>query len=46
VEVVQVGYGHITASDDVVTAARDKRISGYGRGRCGLCGICGGRTQS
>ena len=33
VEVVHVGYGHVTASDDVVAAARDKRISGYRRGR-------------
>jgi hypothetical protein len=41
VEVVHVGYGHVTASDDVVTAARDKRINGYGRGRWGLCGIGG-----
>jgi hypothetical protein len=41
VEVVHVGDGHITASDDVVAAARDTRISGYGRGRWGLCGIVG-----
>ena len=32
VEVVHVGYGHVTASDDVVAAARDKWISGYGTG--------------
>jgi hypothetical protein len=31
VEVIHVGYGHVTASDDEVTAAQDKRISGYGR---------------
>lgn len=41
VEVVHVGYGHVTASDDVVAAARDKRISGYGRGMWGLCGSVG-----
>ena len=41
VEVVHVGYGHVTASDDVVAAARDKRISGYGRDRWGLCRIVG-----
>jgi hypothetical protein len=41
VEVVHVGYGHVAASDDVVAAARDKRISGYGRGRWGLWGIVG-----
>jgi hypothetical protein len=35
VEVVHVGYGHITASDNVVTAARDKQVSGHGRGRWG-----------
>jgi hypothetical protein len=29
VEVIHVGYGHVTASDDVVAAARDKWISGY-----------------
>jgi hypothetical protein len=39
VEVVHVGYGHVTASDDVVAAARDKPISGYGRGRWELCRI-------
>lgn len=37
-EVVHVGYGHVTTSDDVVA---DKRISGYGRGRWELCGIVG-----
>jgi hypothetical protein len=31
VEVVHVGYGHITASNNVITAARNKRISEYGR---------------
>jgi hypothetical protein len=41
VEVVHVGYGHITASDDVVAVARDKRISGYGRGRWGYVGMWG-----
>jgi hypothetical protein len=41
VEVVHVGYGHVTASDDVVAAARDKRISGYRRGRYRLCRIVG-----
>jgi hypothetical protein len=46
VEVVHVGHGHVTASDNVVTEARDKRISGYGRGRWGPCGIVGGRTRS
>ena len=40
-EVVHVGYGHVAASDDVVAAARDKRISGYGRGKWGLWGIVG-----
>jgi hypothetical protein len=40
-EVVHVGYGHVTASDDVVAAARDKRISGYEHGKRGLCGIVG-----
>lgn len=44
VEIVHVGYGHVTASDDVVAAARQKRISGYGRGRWGLW-HCGGRTR-
>jgi len=39
VEVVHVGYGHVTVSDDIVAVARDKRISGYGRGKWGLCGI-------
>lgn len=29
VEVVHVGYGHVTASDDVVAAARDRRVSGW-----------------
>ena len=33
VEVIHVGYGHVTASDNVVAAIRDKQISGYGRGR-------------
>jgi hypothetical protein len=46
VEVVHVGHGHVTASDNVVTEARDKWISGYGRGKWGLCGIVGGRTRS
>ena len=27
VEVVHVGYGHVTASDDEVAVAQDKRIS-------------------
>jgi hypothetical protein len=31
VEVVHVGYGHITASNNVITAARNKRISEYER---------------
>lgn len=39
VEVVHVWYGYITASDDIVATARDKRISGYGLSRWGLCGI-------
>jgi hypothetical protein len=43
-EVIHVRYGHVTASDDVVAAARDKRISGYGRG--GAVCDCGGRTRS
>ena len=46
VEIVHVGHGHVPASDNVVTEARDKWISGYGRGRWGLCGIVGGRTRS
>ncbi len=49
VEVVHVRYGHVTASDNVVAAAREKRISGYGRGRWGqwrIVGDCGGRTRS
>ena len=43
VEIVHVGYGHVTASDDVVAAGqsglanmhvvRDTRISGYEHGR-------------
>jgi hypothetical protein len=33
VEVVHVGYGHVTTSDDIVAAARNKRISGCGHGR-------------
>ena len=33
VEVVHVRYGHVTASDDVVAAAKEKRISGHERGR-------------
>jgi hypothetical protein len=33
VEVVHVRYRHVTASDDEVTAAENKRISGYERGR-------------
>jgi hypothetical protein len=40
-EIVHVGYGHVTAPDNVVAAARDKQISGYGRGKWGLCGIVG-----
>ncbi len=40
-EVVHVRYGHVTASDDVVAATRDERISGYERSRRGLCGIVG-----
>jgi hypothetical protein len=39
VEVVHVGYGHITSSDDIVAAARKKRISGDGHCRGGLCEI-------
>jgi hypothetical protein len=33
VEVVHVGYRHVTASNDVVATAQDKQVSGYGRGR-------------
>jgi hypothetical protein len=29
VEVVHVWYGHVTASDNVVAATRDKQISGW-----------------
>ena len=39
VEVVHVGYGHVTTADDVIAAACDKRISGSGHGRWELCGI-------
>ena len=41
VEIVHVGHGHVTASDDVVAAARDKRISGCVRDRWSSCGILG-----
>lgn len=39
VEVVHVGYRYVTASDDEVAVAQDKRISGYGRSSGGLCGM-------
>ena len=46
VEVVHVGYGHVTASDDVVAMARDENglvdMDVVGGG----CGIVGGQTQS
>jgi hypothetical protein len=45
VEVVHVGYGHVTASDDVVAAARDKWISGYDV-LGGGCVRLWGRTRS
>ena len=32
VKVVHVRYGHVPTSDDVIAAARDRRISGLGRG--------------
>jgi hypothetical protein len=44
VEIVHVGYGHVTASDDVVAAARDKNglvdmdVAGGG---CGVVGLWG-----
>ena len=31
VEVIHVGYGYVTLSDDEVAVARDIRISGHGR---------------
>lgn len=37
VEVIHVGYGHVTLSDDEVAVAHDKRISGHGRSSWGLC---------
>jgi hypothetical protein len=46
VEVVHVGYGHVTASDDVIAVARDKNglvdmdVVGWG------CVIVGGQTRS
>jgi hypothetical protein len=45
VEVVHIGYRHVTASDNVIATARDKQISGYERGR-GVVWDCGGRTRS
>lgn len=41
VEVVHVGYGYVTASDDEVAVARDKRISGCGRNNWGLVRLWG-----
>lgn len=41
VEVIHVRYGYVTVSDDVVAAARDKRISGCVRDRWSSCGILG-----
>jgi hypothetical protein len=37
VEVIHVGYGYVTASDDEVAVAQNKRISGYGRSIWGQC---------
>ena len=49
VEVVHVGYGHVTASDDVVATARDKNglvDMDVVRGGGGPVWDCGGRTRS
>jgi hypothetical protein len=43
VEVVHIGYGHITASDDIVAAAHTNGLVDMD---VGPMGDCGERTQS